>query len=78
MIFKTLWKSPKIETGQKLHLVNTVFSNHEVAEIRQDLMAKIKGLKSTANSEKTKGKQKDIDKKEENTNKSNDRNRIYL
>lgn len=76
--FQDIMESPKIETGQKLHLVNTVFSNHEVAEIRQDLMAKIKGLKSTASSEKTKGKQKNADKKEENTNKSNDRNRYIF
>lgn len=71
-------ESHKIETGQKLHLVNTVFSNHEVAEIRQDLIAKIKGLKSTANSEKTKGKQGDINNKEEKTKKVEDRNRYIF
>ena len=76
--FQEIMESPKIKIGQKLHLVNTVFSSHEVAKIRQDLMARIKGLKSTANSEKTKGKQKNADKKEENTNKSNNRNRYIF
>ena len=76
--FQEIMEAPDIEVGQKLHLVNTVFSSHEVAEIRQDLMARIKGLKNTASSEKTKGKQKSADKKEENTNKSNDRNRYIF
>ncbi len=76
--FQDIMESHKIETGQKLHLVNTVFSNHEVAEIRQDLIAKIKGLKSTANSEKTKGKQGDINNKEEKTKKVEDRNRYIF
>ena len=76
--FQEIMEAPDIEVGQKLHLVNTVFSSHEVAKIRQDLMARIKGLKNTASSEKTKGKQKNADKKEENTNKSNDRNRYIF
>lgn len=76
--FQEIMEAPDIEVGQKLHLVNTVFSSHEVANIRQDLMARIKGLKNTASSEKTKGKQKNADKKEENTNKSNDRNRYIF
>ena len=76
--FQEIMEAPDIGVGQKLHLVNTVFSSHEVAKIRQDLMARIKGLKNTASSEKTKGKQKNADKKEENTNKSNDRNRYIF
>ena len=76
--FQEIMEAPDIGMGQKLHLVNTVFSSHEVAKIRQDLMARIKGLKNTASSEKTKGKQKSADKKEENTNKSNDRNRYIF
>ena len=76
--FQEIMEASDIGVGQKLHLVNTVFSSHEVAKIRQDLMARIKGLKNTASSEKTKGKQKNADKKEENTNKSNDRNRYIF
>ncbi len=76
--FQEIMEAPDIGVGQKLHLVNTVFSSHEVAKIRQDLMARIKGLKSTVSSEKTKGKQKNIDKKEENTKQSNYGNRYIF
>lgn len=76
--FQEIMEAPDIEVGQKLHLVNTVFSSHEVANIRQDLMARIKGLKNTASSEKTKRKQKNTDNKEENTIKSTDRNRYIF
>ena len=71
-------EAPDIEMGQKLHLVNTVFSSHEVAKIRQDLMAKIKGLKNTVSSEKTKRKQKNADKKEENTKQSSHKNQYIF
>lgn len=79
--FEEMMESPDMTIGQKLHLVNMVFSTHEVADIRQGLMARIKGLKSVVNSDRVTGKrgQKgDLKEQEGTMDKSNKDNRYIF
>lgn len=81
--FEKIINSHSIELFQKFHLLNTVFSSHEDAEIRQKLMGKIEGLEATVNSSDSSNStnsKKSVNNKEvelESTNKVNGNKYIF-